>query len=203
MGSDIKNQKSLGLKRRKAARLTAWRTWCLGGLVLFALVLLLSCLGPAWATVGSQLKAAVVFNIAKFVEWPPGAFPSSTAPLVLGVPERDALAEALGSLDGKIVQGRPLMVKKNARLEELKKCQVVVISDPGAAASLLNNFRGLPILTITDNLANFARSGGVINIAEEEGKIKLQVNLGAATRSHLTINSQLLKLTTVVGEEAK
>ena len=179
-----------------------WGARSPGGLALFALVLLLSGPGLAEATLGSQLKAAVVFNIAKFVEWPPGAFPSSTAPLVLGVPERDALAEALGALDGKVVQGRPLLVKKNARLEDLKKCQVVVISDPGAAASLLSNFRGLPILTITDNLSNFAHSGGVINITEEDGKIKLQVNLGAATRSHLTINSQLLKLANVVGEEA-
>jgi YfiR/HmsC-like len=171
--------------------------------VLCALVLLLSCPGPAWATLGSQLKAAVVFNIIKFVEWPPGVLLSNDSLLLLGVPERDPLAEALASLDGKVVQGRPLKVRKSAKIEDLKKCQVVVISEAGAAASLLNNFRGLPILTITDDLANFARSGGVINITEEDGKIKLQVNLGAATRSHLTINSQLLKLATVLGEEAK
>jgi hypothetical protein len=167
------------------------------------MALALSCFGPAWATMESQVKTALVFNIAKFVEWPPAAFPSSTAPLMLGVPERDALADDLGGLDGKTVQGRRLMVKKTSRLEDLKKCQIVFISDPGPANSLLGNFKGLPILSITDNLANFARLEGVINITEEEGKLRLQVNLGAAQRSGLTINSQLLKLAKVVGEEAR
>jgi hypothetical protein len=118
---------------------------------------------------------------------------------LLGVPERDAMAEALGTLDGKVVQGRRLTVKKTERIEELKKCHMVFFSDSGVAGSILGNFRGLPILSITDNITNFNRYEGVINITEEEGKIRLQVNLGAALRANLKINSQLLKLAKVVG----
>jgi len=172
---------------------------CPRGTLWLSLFLVLSYLGPAWATPESQVKAAVVFNLAKFVDWPPEVFPSSTAPLLLGVPERDAMAEALGTLDGKVVQGRRLTVKKTERIEELKKCHMVFFSDSGVAGSILGNFRGLPILSITDNITNFNRYEGVINITEEEGKIRLQVNLGAANRANLKINSQLLKLAKVVG----
>ena len=167
--------------------------------IAFLLVaFLLTCLGQAWGTTESQLKAAVVFNIGKFVEWPPAAFSSSNAPLLLGVPERDAMADTLETLNGKVVQGRQLLVKKTSRIEDLKKCQVVYLSNPETAGAILSNLKGLPILSITDNVSDFARLEGIINITVEEGKIRLQVNLGAANRSNLTINSQLLKLAKVV-----
>lgn len=181
-----------GRPRRRTSRLWLVALCCLS---------LVPPLSLAWAGPDEgQLKAAVIYNLIKFVEWPAGSLAPSGAPLLLGVPEADPLAEALMRLQGKTVQGRPLAIQKTSQLDQLKKCQVVVLADSGQARALLSNFKGLPILTITDGLGNFVSLGGVINLVEEEGKLRFQVNLEAAGRARLSINSQLLKLAKIVGD---
>lgn len=146
-----------------------------------------------------QVKAAVIFNLLKFVDWPPGTFPAGESPLVVGVLERDPLAKALSQLQGKVVQGRPLVIQRSSQPEQLKHCHAVVLGEPGQARALLTNFRGLPILTVTDGLENMAALGAVMNLLQEEGKLRFQVNLEAAGHARLSINSQLLKLAKIVG----
>lgn len=178
------------------------RVWRRTRLVcLFTVVAL--CLGllsaaRAWGVQEHEVKAAMVFNLAKFVEWPPGAFADASAPLVLGLLEHDPLAGALEALAGKTVQGRRLIIKKTNRSDDLKKCQIVFLSEKKGLASVLSSLAGAPVLTITDKAENFYRMGGIVNLIMEDGKVKFQVNLGAARQSGLKISSQLLKLAIIV-----
>ena len=56
-----------------------------------------------------QIKAVFLFNFAQFVDWPPGAFPDSTAPLVIGVLGDDPFGPYLDeTVRGETVRGRPL-----------------------------------------------------------------------------------------------
>jgi hypothetical protein len=55
-----------------------------------------------------QVKAAFVYNFAKFVEWPESAFSSKESPLVLCVIGKDNVGSALQVLEKKEVQGRQL-----------------------------------------------------------------------------------------------
>ncbi|MHB8067776.1 MAG: YfiR family protein [Desulfobaccales bacterium] len=143
-----------------------------------------------------QVKAAFLFNFTKFVEWPPSAFTANPATITLGILEREPLAPALEALQGKEVQGRKLVVKRCRHHEELKKCQIFFASaaeKPGLA-EIMAALKGLPVLTVTDEVDDFAKLGGMINLTRQEDKIRFHIDVNNAERSGLKISSQLLKL---------
>jgi hypothetical protein len=60
----------------------------------------------------------------------------------------------------------------------------------------------MPVLTVGET-ANFLSEGGMIRFHLEEGKVRFDINLGAADSSHLKISSRLLLLATSVTRGAK
>jgi len=150
----------------------------------------------------SQVKAAFLYNFAKFVEWPPGAFAAAPAVITLGILEREPLAAAVEALQGKEVQGRKLVVKRCRNPEELKKCQIFFASaaeKPGLV-EIMGTLKGLPILTVTDEVNDFARLGGIINLTRLDDKIRFHIDVNNAERCGLKISSQLLKLAIRTGK---
>lgn len=81
-----------------------------------------------------QIKAAFLFNFAKFVEWPPAAFPAGTSPIVIGIlgenPFHDDLARMVRS---KTVDGRTLEVKTLHSLADAANCHMLFISTSESA----------------------------------------------------------------------
>ncbi len=150
----------------------------------------------------SQVKAAFLYNFAKFVEWPPGAFAAAPAVITLGILEREPLAAAVEGLQGKEVQGRKLVVKRCRNLEELKKCQIFFASaarNPGLQ-EIMAALKGLPVLTVTDEMNDFGRLGGIINLTHLDDKIRFHIDVNNAEKSGLKISSQLLKLAIRTGK---
>jgi hypothetical protein len=144
----------------------------------------------------NKVKAAIIFNLARFVDWPRSAFPEAASPLVLGVLPQEPLAEALENLTGKTVQHRKVLVKKSGKIDDLKKCQIVFISntEKPAALTILPALQGSPVLTVTDGYEDFTYLGGIINLVSADGKIRFQINLRAARQAGLSLSSQLIKL---------
>ena len=149
----------------------------------------------AWGAASEyELKAAFVYNFAKFMEWPPQALSPTGDNIILGILAQDPEREAFEALQGKKVQGRTLVVKK-CTVAELKDCQVVFIS-AGASrwlAQALNAVRDLPVLTVTDEVEGAANQG-IINLVTSGGKVRFQVDARKARRLGLKISSQLLQL---------
>ncbi len=175
---------------------------------LSILVVILSLSGLMAATLtaqaqqASQVKAAFLFNFAKFVEWPPGTFANDQAAIILGVSDRDPLAGALEALQGKVVQGRRLEVRRCRGPEDLRKCQIFFASasERSGLPQIMSSLRNSPVLTVTDEVDNFAKLGGIINLIVAEDKIRFEISLNNARRSGLKISSQLLKLAITVEE---
>src|SRR6185295_15852129 len=73
-----------------------------------------------------QVKAAFIFNFAKFVTWPSAAFADAKAPLVIGIfgdnPFRADLEQAV---QGKTLNNRPVRVQECRSLEEARKCHIL------------------------------------------------------------------------------
>jgi len=179
--------------------------WCLA-LLLVGWCLFTS-LGTATPVSGqtanaSQVKAAFLYNFAKFVEWPPGAFAANPDVITLGILEREPMAAAVEALQGKEVQGRKLVVKRCRSHEELKKCQVFFASagEKPALVESMAALKGLPVLTVTDGVDDFARLGGIINLTRLEDKIRFHIDVNNAERCGLKISSQLLKLAIRTGK---
>jgi hypothetical protein len=143
-----------------------------------------------------QIKAAFLFNFAKFVEWPAPAFAEETSPMVIGIlgenPFRDDLERMI---QGKTINNRPLVIKAFRSPAEATNCHVLFISTsektrlPDVFASL----RGTSVLTVGET-ERFTEAGGMIKFVLEGGKIRFQVNDAAARSAGLKISSKLLSL---------
>ena len=171
-------------------------------IVIFLLIALVGQTPSARAQHAGQVKAAFLFNFAKFVEWPPGTFANDQAAIILGFPERDPLAEDLDALQGKMVQGRRLEVRRCSGLEDFRKCQILFASASERAGlpQILGSLRNYPVLTVTDEVDNFAKLGGIINLIRAGDKLRFEICPNNAKGSGLRISSQLLKLAITVEE---
>jgi len=67
-----------------------------------------------------QVKAAFLFNFSQFVSWPPAAFRSASAPIVIAVLGRDPFGADLDAIvNGENVRGHPLIVRRFSDVSEV------------------------------------------------------------------------------------
>lgn len=148
-----------------------------------------------------EVKAAFVVSFARFVEWPAEAFEAPQAPIVVGVAGGDAFADSLErAAAGRSAQGRPLVVKRFRRTGELEPCHILFVhgsEDSRRWLSALNERQGRAALTVGEG-DEFVRHG-VIAMLVEDRRIRLAVNLEAASAARLRISSKLLALARIVG----
>jgi len=156
---------------------------------------------PATPALASQIEAVFLFNFTQFVEWPSEAFAEPRTPLVIGVLGEDPFGAFLDdTVRGETVNGRALSVQRYHSLEEIKTCHVLFISrsETERLKEALAALKGRSTLTVSD-VEDFNRSGGMIQFATVENKIRLRINLEAARSAHLTISSKLLRPAEIVG----
>lgn len=151
-----------------------------------------------------EVKAAYLYNFARFTDWPATAFPTQDAPLVVAVLGESPFGSALDALAGKTAKGRPLQVRRARRLDELPGVHLLFIADSerGRLPVILKALAGRPVLTVAD-VPQFARQGGMIQLVSAEGAVRFEINRDAALRAGLEISSRLLQLATLVGSEAE
>ena len=143
-----------------------------------------------------QLKAAFLFNFAKFVEWPPAAFASKTNAIVIGIlgqnPFHDDLAQTVRN---KTVDNRPLVVKEVLSAAEATNCHILFVStsEKEKLPDILKALKGSSVLTVGE-MDHFTESGGMINFVIKENKIRFQINSDQAAKAGLKISSKLMSL---------
>ncbi|MCA9509879.1 MAG: YfiR family protein [Myxococcota bacterium] len=155
---------------------------------------------PARADDDDVVRSAFLFNVAKYVEWPAASFASADAPLVIGVIEDAALAEAFAvALSDKRIESRAIEVRTVASVDEARGCHVVFGSrdQRTLARSIAHDLRGEPVLSIAE-YDRFARVGGMIGIEIDRGKVSFEVSRSEADRSGLKVSSKLLRLASAV-----
>ena len=167
-----------------------------------SVALMAACAWPVTAAATAapeyQLKAVFLFNFTQFVEWPATSAPD--APFVVGVLGEDPFHEALDhTLSGETVNGRPLVLERYARLEDVGDCQILFVSQSqaGQLDTVLSQLRDRPILTVSD-LSDFAGHGGAIEFVTVNNRLRLRINAQSAALARLTISSKLLQLADIV-----
>jgi hypothetical protein len=145
-----------------------------------------------------QVKAAMLYNFAKFIEWPPATLGSDNK-LLLCVAGKSGILEAAQQLHDKQVKGRTLNVRQITRPEEISDCHIVFI--PQTEKARLSNYlllaSHLSVLTVSD-MEQFAASGGMIGFYDHERKVRFEINPDAAQKGKILISSHLLKLARIV-----
>lgn len=150
-----------------------------------------------------RIKAAIVYKVGKFVDWPPDAFDGAASPLRVCLLGRDDFADALASVAGRKVQGRTVdfRVIGATGLPRPGDCHILYLprSASGRAGSVVRTLAGRPILTISD-IPGFARSGGMISLVRSGNRIGFEIDPDSARRSGLSVRAQLLDLAEIVGQ---
>jgi len=154
------------------------------------------------------VKAAFIYNFAKFVTWPDKALGKAGSPMVIGVVGDDPFGSALDdAVAGKSVDGHPLTVKRfdgfsDANAGALRKCHILFISysEKDKVGDILTALKGASVLTVSE-IEKFPLKGGVVLFDMEGSKVTLEINPEAAKKAGLEISSKLLQVAKVFKSE--
>ena len=139
-----------------------------------------------------QVKAAFLFNFLKFVQWPPT---TADSPWVIGILGYDPFGGVLEqTVRGKIVNGRPVEIRRFARAADVKECNILFIGRADFERTPAQPlFQQTGLLTVGES-PGFLKSGGVINFYLQENRVHFEIQPSAAHSSGLHVSAQLLKL---------
>ena len=152
-----------------------------------------------------QVKAAYLYNFAKFVRWPDDVFEDDKAPVLIGVLGNDPFGHVLDdTVKGKKIGERPIQIQrfdwnKEEDRSRLLDCHVLYISSSEQYRfdDIHEALDKHPMLLVGD-VEDFAANGGMIGLMLEKGRIRFQINRVAVARAKLRISARLLKLARIV-----
>lgn len=143
-----------------------------------------------------QLKAAFLFNFCQFVNWPPEAFASADAPLVIGVLGPNPFGRYLDeTVAGERIGGHSVEVRYFKEPADVADCHLLFIGGSDTKESLggVAIAKGKSILTISDQ-PGFLKQDGMIRFMNQQNKIRFEINVEATRAAGLEVSSKLLRL---------
>jgi hypothetical protein len=149
----------------------------------------------------ARVKAKLVVTLARFTQWPATTFVALADPVTICVLHRsEALMAAFNELAGQTVAGRPLRITSVAP-GGMSGCQVIFVHDSSGAAGVeaLAALANAPALTIGETDA-FAAAGGMVQFANVNDAIRMDINLRAIRAVRLDLSSRVLQLARRVRE---
>lgn len=158
---------------------------------------------PPPSSLEYQMKAAFLYNFAKFVEWPARGSGDRDGQIRVCILGKDPFGPVLeGVIQGKTVNNRSLAVRRIAYLEGATSCHLLFIgsSEKNRLEDIVEALKGTNVLTVSE-IDRFAHRGGMINFLMENKKVRFEINVDAAALAGLKISSKLLQLATIVRQE--
>jgi hypothetical protein len=159
--------------------------------------------GPPAHDLEYAVKAAFLYQFARFVEWPEGS-PAASGPVRICVVGDDPFGDALDlATQDKRAGGRPLLVRRFRRLEDVKSCSIVFVSglDPLQAKAVSERLRGSASLLVGES-PEFGLHGGMIAFRVDHDVVRFDINQNAAEAEGIRISARLLGLAATSGTGA-
>ena len=136
------------------------------------------------------MKAAFLYNFAKFAEWPAdyaaawrAAF-SSVSSVTMPWPMRSRRRSRAGPIEGHELSVR--VIAGAAARAQLSPARMWTAATHGGRRSCSKSLKGAPVLSVGDG-EKFAELGGVAQLVLEQDRMRFAVNLTAAERARLFI----------------
>jgi hypothetical protein len=175
--------------------------WCAKG-AMALLFILTAIAAQAQSNLPSeyQLKAAFLFNFAKFIEWPQHAFPSPQSPFNICVFGKDPFGSSLDeALADKKIGDRSILIQRPKDKLELRHCQIAFVSssETERVNDIVEGLQGVSVLLVGES-EGFAESGGTIEFTLEQGHVRFSINPDAAEHANLRLSSKLLALAKII-----
>lgn len=145
------------------------------------------------------LKAAVVFNLLMFVEWPGEAEWPAAAPLMLCGDRSAPLWAHLRLLQDRPLRQRRLEIREANNAEEQRACHAWVLEEGGQKPLSARVPGAGPVLVIGDGQRG-DEAGVIVALRSTGSRLQFDVNLVEARQQRLQLSSKLLRLARVVRE---
>jgi len=149
-----------------------------------------------------EIKAAGLYNFARFVQWPSEVFPDTGGSVIIGILGEDPFDDILKrTIKGKTVKGRKLSIRHFGEVDSIDSCHILFIGpDRLDLERIFARTRGMKLLTVGET-EGFASKGGMIGFVIRDNKIRCEINTNAVERSDLKISPKLLKVASIVAED--
>ena len=142
-----------------------------------------------------DVKAALLLNFARFIEWPDAAFESARSPIVVCVLAPSPFGDTLErTLAGETIATRPLSARQVQGVSDSAGCHMLFIpAGAESRASALLRQGGPHTITIGES-RRFADMGGAVNFVLDGGRVRFNVNLRPVEDRGVRISARMLQL---------
>lgn len=167
--------------------------------VVGLMICLVGVVAQAQSATEYQVKAAYLFNFAKFVDWPAESFPTADAPLLICVLGQDPFGHDFEQLiTEKAVNGHRIEVAHPEGVVQARACQIVFLGvGEKQVQATLQGLKGASVLTVGD-ADGFAKMGGIIGFVLDNNRVRFEINQKAAEQAHLKLSARLLTVAKAV-----
>ena len=141
-----------------------------------------------------EVKAAFLYNFAKFVKWPDDEPLGAT--FVIAVLGTDPFGPALDStLAGKTVLDRSVEIRRIDSVAAASGAQILFIgsSEKARLGEIVTALGTARVLTVGD-MDGFVERGGMIGFKLRQEVVRFDINLDQVNRAGLKMSSQLVRL---------
>ncbi len=148
-----------------------------------------------------QVKAALLFNFARYVEWPKSYLPNVPNDITIGILGNNSLKNALEVIiDGKkFIGGKKITLYNFKTVAEIVPVHMLYID-----TTIHNNFKQILEKISSDNILTVGEGFSddttalIIRFVSRDEHVRFEINLALAREKHIIISSALLSLADAV-----
>jgi hypothetical protein len=175
------------------------------GAVALLLLLAQSASAQQPAAAEHEVKAAYLYNFARFVAWPPRTAARAQEPFAICVLGTDPFGRSLEMIvDGVTIEGARVVVRHMTSARDATACRILFISgsEERGLDGILAALARADVLTVSD-MPRFVERGGMIQFVIDKGRVRFEVGLPPAQDAGLMLRSELLRVASAVRRERR
>lgn len=144
-----------------------------------------------------DIKAAYLFNLGSYTEWPDSAFVDADAVFKLCILGETPVTQVLQAVapQRKINNRSTQVIELSADLQAADNCHLIFVAHTAQAlvASLLEQVKQKPVLTVSE-IERFIHNGGMIEFYMLDNRVRLAIAPESITDTGLKPSSQLMRV---------
>ncbi|OGS55553.1 MAG: hypothetical protein A3J79_09965 [Elusimicrobia bacterium RIFOXYB2_FULL_62_6] len=146
-----------------------------------------------------KVKTAFIYKFTHYIQWPETPAAENFTIAVIG--DSGITAHLRELARQKTANGRTILVEQLKSTGTVGPCQILFVAakEKERLPEIIKITEGKNTLIVGDS-AGLALRGAAVNFVVVDGRLRFEINRGAAARAGLEISSELLKLAILVEE---
>lgn len=146
------------------------------------------------ATKEETVKAAILYNLARFSEWKSTSLEEENNRFWICATSHDPMIDALNTLEGKLIEGNKVTINiLHEPSDNVSNCRILYLSKKVEEKYDLNALTEKGILTVGER-HEFLSKGGGIAIIRKDNKLGFSINKTVMLKANVIPSSKILKL---------